>query len=165
MAGRISELVPANALDGTELIETSQTQSGSITSARSTINAIATFIKSLTSPWTKAQVVAPVKNATATGSVALDFTSSNSQRLLVTGNLTLANPTLAASSGSDGVVVNVYLKQDATGGRTFTFGTKYKWPGGAAPTWITTPNAVNFISMYYDATDDIVVCNGAPGVS
>lgn len=113
--------------------------------------------------WTKAQAVVPVKNATATGTVTLDFTSSNNQRLLMTGNVTLANPTLASSSGSDGVVVNIYLKQDATGGRTLAFGTKFKWAGGTVPTWSTGANAVNFMSCYYDATDDVIVCNGGSG--
>ena len=91
--------------------------------------------------------------------ISVDASQSNNFKVTLGGNRTLANPTNLA----DGMVLNFVLKQDATGGRTITFGTKYKWPGGTAPTWVTTANAVNFFSAYYDSANDILICNGGGG--
>lgn len=112
-----------------------------------------------TNVFAKTQSVTPQINATATGTVTPDASLSNNWRLTLTGNLTLANPT----NLTDGMVLNFRLKQDATGGRTHTFGSKFKWPAGTQPVWVTTANAVNFFSCYYDAGDDILISSGSVG--
>lgn len=109
--------------------------------------------------WTKNQSVAPVVNSTATGTVTPDASASNNFDYLLTGALTIANPINLTA----GMVLNFRLKQDATGGRTIAFGSKFKWPGGTVPTWVTTANAINFVSAYYDSASDLLLCNGGAG--
>lgn len=71
---------------------------------------------------------------------------------------TLANP-VGAKPGQKGIIVIV---QDATGGRTVTFGTAYKFPGGIKPVLSTAPNAVDAISyMVVSATQ--LLCNFQSG--
>jgi hypothetical protein len=50
--------------------------------------------------------------------------------------------------------LNSILKvvQDATGGRTLTFGSSYKWAGGVTPVLSTAPHAVDILSFYCDGT-------------
>ena len=49
------------------------------------------------------------------------------------------------------VSITLILIQDATGGRTITWPASFKWPNGVAPTLITTPNAINVVTlMTYD---------------
>lgn len=107
-----------------------------------------------TSPWTKNQYVTPTA-LTSAGTVTPDASTSNNFALTLGGAVTLANPTNLQT----GMVLNFCIDQDATGGRVITFGSMYKWPGGTAPTWITTASALNFFSAYYDGT--ILRCNGA----
>lgn len=121
-----------------------------------TINASGVALSN-TSAWTKNQYVAPVVNATATGTVTPDASASNNFQLTLTGNLTLANPTNLQT----GMVLNFCLDEDATGGRTITLGSLYKWAAGTPPTWSTSASAKNFFSAYYDGT--ILRCSGGAG--
>lgn len=109
--------------------------------------------------WTKNNSVSPVVNSTATGTVTPDASASNNFDYVQTGNLTIANPTNLTA----GMVLNFRIKQDATGSRTIAFGSKFKWPGGTVPTWVTTANAINFFSAYYDSASDLLLCNGGAG--
>lgn len=107
--------------------------------------------------FTKNQSVSPTVVASATGTYTPDASTSNNFQLTLTGNLTLANPTNLTS----GMVLNFTLDEDATGGRTITLGTIYKFPGGTVPTWVTTASAKNFISGYYDGT--VIRCGSGVG--
>lgn len=105
--------------------------------------------------FTKAQVVSPVINNTATGTVTPDLSASNNFRYVLTGNLTIGTPTNPA----DGGVYNFRLKQDGTGTRIITWPSAFKFPGGVAPVLSTAAGAVDFLSTYYDATDAVYECN------
>ena len=64
------------------------------------------------------------------------------------GNRTISNPT--------NLRVGTYMlivKQDATGSRTLTWGTAYKFPAGVKPTLTTTANAIDIISFFCDGTN------------
>lgn len=156
---KFSELPAANALDGSEIVALSQTQTGVLTSVRLSLSTLVTWLRGLTTAWTANQNIAPVKNATATGTVTINAALSNNYRFIQTGNTVIANPTNLV----DGMVLNFMFVQDGTGSRTLTFGSKFKWPGGSAPTFTTTANAVNFVSAYYDATLDELLANGSAG--
>lgn len=158
MAGRISELPAGGALDGTELVEASQTVSGVLTSVRVTVSAFFTLLRSLGGVWTKSQSVTPVALTSGTN-VAVDASLSNNFKLTMGGACKLSNPT----NLQEGMVLNFTIDQDATGGRALTFDTLYKWPGGTVPTWTTTANAKNLVSAYYDGT--VLRCSGAAGYS
>lgn len=107
--------------------------------------------------FTKNQSVSPTVVSSATGTYTADASTSNNFQLTLTGNLTLANPTNLTS----GMVLNFTLDEDATGGRTITLGSMFKFPSGTAPTWVTTASAMNFISGYYDGT--VIRCGSGVG--
>lgn len=107
--------------------------------------------------FTKNQSVASNDNAAATGAVTLDASLSNNFQLTITGNLTLNAP----SNPTKGMVINIELTEDGTGGWTITLNAVFKFPGGTIPTWVTTAGAKNFISAYYDGA--AWLCGGGAG--
>jgi hypothetical protein len=67
-----------------------------------------------------------------------------------TANVTTA-PTL--SSPIDGQTINWFITQDATGSRTITWPTSFKWSGGLVPVLSTTANSVDLlVATYRSAT-------------
>jgi hypothetical protein len=89
--------------------------------------------------------------------------SNNFQVVLDVAGATrqLANPINLV----DGQELKIRIRQDGGGGRAVTFGTKWKWGSGTPPTFVTTPNATNFIRAYYDATLDILIATAVVGVT
>jgi hypothetical protein len=85
--------------------------------------------------------------------ISVNASLANTFRLTLAGNRTLANPT----NLSAGQHLFFRIKQDATGSRTLAFGSKYKFPGGAA-VLSTAANALDVISCQYDQNDDTLVC-------
>ena len=104
--------------------------------------------------FTKAQTVTPVA-LTDAATIATDASLSNTFTVTLGGNRTLANPT----NLTNGAIYNWRVTQDATGTRTLAYGTKFKWPGGTAPTLTTTATAVDFISGQYFSGTDTLLCN------
>lgn len=91
--------------------------------------------------------------------MTIDANVGNNRRVTMTGNGTLANPTNMAS----GVVINVRIRQDGTGGRTLSYGSKWKWPGGTPPALSTAANSVDMICAMYEPQLDILMCNMLKG--
>lgn len=86
--------------------------------------------------------------------IATDAALSNHFSVTLGGNRTLANPT----NMRDGGIYNWRIKQDGSGSRTLTYGSKFKWPGGTAPALTTTAGAVDRIVGQYIAADDVIEC-------
>jgi len=107
--------------------------------------------------YTKNQSVLPVQMANAS-TVPIDASLSNNFKTVSTGfsqSFTLQNPT----NLTDGMVLNFRFRQDATGGRVMTPGSKYKGAGGGSSLVLSTaPNAVDFMSCYYDLDSDTLDC-------
>lgn len=103
--------------------------------------------------YTKNQSVTP-SALTSGATIAVDASLSNNFKLTLATNATLSNPTNA----TDGMVLNIRIKQDSTGSRTLAYGSAYKWAGGSAPALSTAANAVDLLSMYYDATNAVWAC-------
>ena len=80
--------------------------------------------------------------------VTLDTSQGRIATLTLGGNRTLAAPTNLRV----GVYI-LYLIQDATGSRTVTWNSVFKWPGGVAPTLTTTASAKDLISFISDGTN------------
>lgn len=81
--------------------------------------------------------------ATITWNPALGSASS----VVMTGNPTIANPI--------NLIVGTYvlvLQQDATGSRTVTWGTAFKFPGGVKPVLSTAANAIDILTFFSDGT-------------
>jgi len=76
--------------------------------------------------------------------VTPNFLASTFFEIVLTGNVTIANPTgITAPAFGEFTIV-----QDGTGSRTATWGSYWKWPNGSAPTLSTGANAVDVISFY-----------------
>ena len=83
--------------------------------------------------------------------VTPDFAITNTYKLELGGNRTLANPTNLAA-GQSGVIV---IRQDSTGSRTLAFGGYWKYAGGTAPTLTTTTSASDVIVYFVDSATRI----------
>jgi len=55
--------------------------------------------------------------------------------------------------------LTLFLKQDATGGRTATWPGTVLWPGNVAPTLTTTGAAVDIVTFIYDGTNYFGLAN------
>lgn len=128
-----------------------------------TINgvAVANFArKDVVQAFTKSQYATPVALSDG-ANIAVDASLSNIFRVTLGGNRTLDNPTNLA----DGMQITFYIKQDGTGSRTLAYGTKYEFPGDAAPTLTTTLNKMDMITATYDSATDKLYCNIAKNYS
>lgn len=77
--------------------------------------------------------------------------------------LTAAAPgtTIAAPTGvTSGQRWTFKLVQDATGGRTVTWNTIYKWPSGTLPTLTATASKADIFQCSYDGTDHFCMTFG-----
>ena len=80
-----------------------------------------------------------------------DFGASANFAVTLAGNRTFANPfnLVAGQSGS------IFVTQDGTGSRTLSFGAKFHFVGGTAPTMTTTASAVDRVDYVVKSTDVI----------
>ena len=108
--------------------------------------------------FTKAQAVTPVA-LTDAASIATDASLSNTFTVTLGGNRTLANPT----NMTNGAIYTWRVRQDGTGSRTLAYGSKFKWPGGTAPTLTATASATDFISGQYFSDTDTLLCVAQKG--
>lgn len=83
----------------------------------------------------------------AVGAIATDCSKGRNFRVSQTGNATLSNPT----NPQDGVIYTWQLTQDATGGRTITWGSNFRKLAG--DTFTTTANTVTTIMAKWCAAD------------
>jgi hypothetical protein len=82
-----------------------------------------------------------------------DFKDGNVQTVELGGNRAIANPTNIKA----GATYILIIKQDGTGSRTASWGSKYKFPGGTAPTLTTAANQADIITVVaYSAS--ILMC-------
>lgn len=103
--------------------------------------------------FTKNQSCAPAA-LTVGAAIPLDASLSNNFKFTLTLNATLGNPT----NSTDGMVLNIRVKQDSTGSKTLSYGSAYKFAGGAAPSLSTAGDSVDLITMYYDSSDAAWAC-------
>lgn len=83
--------------------------------------------------------------------IAVPAQVSSDFKVTLGGNRTLGNPT----GIQDSQVFSIRIKQDATGGRTLAFASKWKLIG-TAPTLSTAANALWYLSGQYDVYDDTI---------
>jgi len=141
---------PADPLDGTEILVVVQ---GGV-SKGGIISDIRDWLLAKVNVWTKNQSVAAVMLTSGT-SVAVDATLSNNFKLVLSHNATLSNP----SNLTDGMVLNVAIKQDGAGSRTLAFDTKWVMMDGSATAIASGIGKFSILSGYYDATDDKIYFN------
>jgi hypothetical protein len=91
-----------------------------------------------------------VKNQSLTDGATVSWDTSSGQVATVTlgGNRTMAAP----SNLKVGTYI-LHVVQDATGSRTLTWNSVFKWPAGVAPVLTTTANARDVFSFISDGTN------------
>lgn len=101
--------------------------------------------------WTPLAYGAPAASTiTYASTITPDFTSVPTQTVTLTGNLTLACPTVPT-----GTSVQLWLVQDGTGSRTWTppaVGGCIKWLNGAVPPLPTAANSAALLSLISNGT-------------
>ena len=108
----------------------------------------------VTFPGNRIQVAASSSDITTLTDQAIitaDFGASANFAVTLAGNRTFANPVnlVAGQSGS------IFVTQDGTGSRTLSFGAKFHFVGGTAPTMTTTASAVDRVDYIVKSTDVI----------
>ena len=91
----------------------------------------------------------PVAVAFSATAMTVNCALSNVFTTTFTANVTVA-PTI--SSPADGQTINWFITQDATGSRTITWPTSFKWAGGSAPTLSTAANSADLLVATYRST-------------
>lgn len=90
-------------------------------------------------------------NLTDAATITVDASLGNQFRVTLGGNRTLANPTNAF----DGQMLMFSIKQDATGGRTLTLDTKYRFGTDITSiTLSTTTGKTDKLGVQYNQADD-----------
>lgn len=108
--------------------------------------------------WGANQYIAPV-TLTSASTVTIAAGASNNFRLVLGTNVTLANPTGLVN----GMVINLMVVQDSTGGRTLAFGSKFKFPEGVVQPPAATPGSISLYSFYYDSVLDVLLTTSQKG--
>lgn len=85
---------------------------------------------------------------TDAATVSWDLSTNQVTSVTLAGSRALANPT----NMRNGATYVLFVKQDATGGRTLTYGSNFKWPSGTAPVLSTAANATDILSFISDGT-------------
>ena len=96
-------------------------------------------------PSVPAGVVALTDGATINTDASLGATFT----VTLGGNRTIANPT----NPTNGQRIVYRMKQDATGNRTVTWGSAFRFVSGTAPTMSTAANKIDYIGFIYSAAD------------
>ena len=86
------------------------------------------------------------------GTITLDFGSSNNFEMTLTGNGTLGAPT-NASGGQSGAI---FILQDGTGSRTLAYNAVFAFAGGTAPTLTTAASGQDALLYYVQDASTII---------
>lgn len=97
--------------------------------------------------------IAAVRALTPGATVSVDVSSATAFTLTPNQNFTLNTPT----NPQNGMVRNFVFTQGATP-YTITWSTAYQFPGGTEPALTASANAVDFMSMYYNAATSKWIC-------
>ena len=91
--------------------------------------------------WSAGQGVPPVA-LTDAATITPDLQASNNFTVTIAGNRTIANP----ANQIAGMCGFLSITQDATGSRTLSWGARWHWSLGAAPTLSTAGGSVDVVS-------------------
>ena len=102
---------------------------------------------------TQSQTYADIRDeGLESGTITLDFGSSNNFQMTLTGNGTLGAPT-NASGGQSG---SIFILQDGTGSRTLGYNASFAFAGGTAPTLTTTASGQDALLYYVQDASTII---------
>ena len=104
--------------------------------------------------FTKGQTVEEV-TLTDAATVTPDMEDGNVFTWTIEADRTLDNP----DNMDGGTVITIIVKQDATGGRTITYGAKWLFPNGIDKDPADGANEYSVITGLYSATYDVIIAN------
>lgn len=109
--------------------------------------------------WSAADIVALTDAAT----IAVDMASGINFSVTLGANRTLGNPT-STKVGQSGLI---FVRQDATGSRTLTYGANWEYAGGigSIPALSTTANAKDILSYFVESATSIIIVGIIKGVT
>ena len=91
------------------------------------------------------QAIFPWHTITYASSISPNWDNGNNQRCIITGNVTVANP----SNATDGARYIINLQMDGSGGHTVNWGTQYRFPNGSPPSVDTSANHITIAEFIY----------------
>lgn len=103
------------------------------------------FLRQVATAVNERELIYTEVELTDAATVTIDGAIKRCFRLTLGGNRTLATPINLVA----GNVINLALKQDATGSRTVTWGSDWDWGVAGTPTLSTVAGRVDFVSAYY----------------
>jgi hypothetical protein len=80
---------------------------------------------------------------TDAATISWDLSSNQVAKVTLGGDRTLGNPFYT----KDGGVYVLFVVQDATGSRTLTYGSNYRWGYGLPPVLTATPNQMDILTF------------------
>lgn len=117
--------------------------------------ASASRFENVTPSFVHGVVTLPVVETITTGSKNIDLSLADNFHFTLQSNVTFTVSNLSQKIGRSG---NIILKQDATGGRTFTKASEMKTPiGGAAIDQWTAANSLSVISYYVVDANTLII--------
>lgn len=125
--------------------------SSSLTGSLNVSGAINTLA---TNTWAKPQIGAITTYNNVSGSTTIDLGASNNFKLLLSGNLTLQNPS-NITEGQSGIITIV---QPASASYTIAYGSFWKFPNNSGTALTATSGAIDALA-YYVASGSFAVCN------
>jgi len=144
-------VVPASGGGTTNFLRADGTwaaTSGASSSSTNTWTATQTFSGSTNNPsvafgnsYTETQ-----GTVTAASTTTIDCSVANNFTVSLAASITTLSFTNVPSSGRN-YSVSLFLRQDATGGKTVTWPGTVRWPGGSAPVLTSTANKTDVISL------------------
>lgn len=97
-------------------------------------------------------ILAAAEAQTFASSLTPVFTTFETRSVTLTGNVTIGAPTVTV-----GQTIRLYLIQDATGSRTASWNSAYKFPQGVVGLLSTSANAVDMLEGHVKASGEIQV--------
>lgn len=110
--------------------------------------------------FTAGQSVATVA-AGSSGVIAIDAHASNNFSVLMTGDVTIANP----SNLMAGQVLRLTVCQDNVGGHAVTWGNRWRFAGGVTPMISADPDTADIVTATYDGRTGLLFCTIVQGFS
>lgn len=109
-------------------------------------------VASPNSPW---QVLSGIRPGAAVAltdgaTITVNSDTTDTGKVTIAGNRTMAAPT-GTPYGGQRLILRI--KQDATGSRTITWNSVFRFPGGTPPTLTTTASKTDYLGFIYNADD------------
>lgn len=141
---RLADEVAASALDGTEVYYALQGGADrKVTGAQ-----IKTLVIGVPNVYTKQQNFGTATLLDA-ATIAWDVSVAQVARITLGGNRTMAAPTNLVDGGS----YILFVLQDASGSRTITWNSVFKWPSAVPPALSTTAGSIDILTFISDGTN------------